>query len=129
MPRIYTLALGKLLLLAMLGAAPLALAQDEAKKPARLRIFVPANASVEIEGVKTKQTGEERTFVSPPLVVGKKYIYSVKATWTDQAGQQVVKEENARVTGGQETIVDLRPGVVAQPAAKRPRLDAVYAAS
>jgi len=129
MPRIYTLVLGKLLALALLTATPWLLAQDATKQPARLRIFVPANASVEIEGVKTKQTGEERTFVSPALEVGKKYIYSVKATWT-QAGETVTKEENVRVTGGQETVVDLRPGVVKKTTDKpRPRLDAVYAAS
>jgi uncharacterized protein (TIGR03000 family) len=130
MPRIYTLVLGKLLALALLSPTPLLLAQDANKQPARLRIFVPTNATVEIEGVKTKQTGEERTFVSPALEVGKKYVYTVKATWTDAAGEKVVKEEAVRVTGGQETVVDLRPSVVNRPADKgRPRLDAVFVAS
>jgi uncharacterized protein (TIGR03000 family) len=125
MPRIYTLVLGKLLALALLTATPFLLAQDAGKQPAKLRVFVPANAAIEVEGAKTKQTGEERVFTSPPLEVGKTYTYTIKATWTDQAGETVVREEKARVTGGQETIVDLRPSVVKKPAGKSKRLDAL----
>jgi uncharacterized protein (TIGR03000 family) len=75
--------------------------------PVVLIIRVPAQALVDIEGVRTRSTGEVRRFQSPPLPVDQSFIYNVKATW--KAGDQdIVREHKATVRGGEELIVDLR---------------------
>jgi uncharacterized protein (TIGR03000 family) len=77
------------------------------KKPAFLSVKVPADARLEIEGVSTKQTGETRRFQSPDLVVGKKYSYTLKATFT-RNGKPVSVEKTVSIVAGEETTVDLR---------------------
>ncbi|HXG10474.1 MAG TPA: TIGR03000 domain-containing protein [Gemmataceae bacterium] len=100
------------LTLALAGLAGLYLtalwaAQEPVKaQPVRLKVMVPANAEVEIEGAKTKQTGPVRRFISPPVEVGKTYVYSIKATWT-QDGKPVTVERTVRVKPGEEVEVDL----------------------
>ncbi|HLJ94184.1 MAG TPA: TIGR03000 domain-containing protein [Gemmataceae bacterium] len=97
---------------------PLMSRQGAAAQPALLRVQVPAGAELLVDGTRTKQTGSERYFQSPPLPAGRKFIYSLKATWKED-GKEVVREEVARVEAGQETIVDLRqaaPGKEAKAA-------------
>jgi uncharacterized protein (TIGR03000 family) len=75
--------------------------------PVVLIIRVPAQALVDIEGVRTRSTGDVRRFQSPPLPVDQSFIYNVKATW--KAGdQEIVREHKATVRGGDEVTVDLR---------------------
>jgi uncharacterized protein (TIGR03000 family) len=75
--------------------------------PVVLIIRVPAEALVDIEGVRTRSTGEVRRFQSPPLPVDQSFIYSVKGTW--KAGdQEIVREHKAKVRGGEEVVIDLR---------------------
>src|SRR4051812_27470986 len=54
------------------------------KKPATIKILLPDNlykpAEVRIEGVPTKQTGAERSFVTPALDPGKTFTYKIEAT-------------------------------------------------
>src|SRR5579884_979231 len=50
---------------------------------ARLRLVVPENAEVLVEGRKTTTTGTVREFVSPPLEPGKNMIYSIVVRYTD----------------------------------------------
>jgi arylsulfatase len=47
-------------------------------------VLLPANALLEIEGEKTKQTGAARSFQTPPLKLGGRYTYSLKATVGDK---------------------------------------------
>jgi uncharacterized protein (TIGR03000 family) len=49
-------------------------------------VRVPADAEVWIEGVKTRQTGPVREFVSPPLTVGEEFLYEIRARWTGPEG-------------------------------------------
>jgi len=75
---------------------------------ALLKVLVPvADARLEVDGVVTKQTGLAREFVSPPLTAGKRYIYSLKLTYTDK-GQEVVREKSVTVEAGKEAEVDFR---------------------
>jgi uncharacterized protein (TIGR03000 family) len=75
---------------------------------ALLKVLVPvADAKLEVDGVMTKQTGLTRQFVSPPLTAGKRYIYSLKLTFTDK-GQEVVREKSVTVEPGKEAEVDFR---------------------
>jgi uncharacterized protein (TIGR03000 family) len=99
-------ALSGLLLLSQAGAAS---AQAD-PQPVYLRVYVPADAKVMIEGVATKQTGDTRRFVSPPLAAlpaGKKYAYTVKATFTLN-GKEETREKTINVEPGKEFEVDLR---------------------
>jgi uncharacterized protein (TIGR03000 family) len=87
---------------------------------ALLKVLVPAaDAKLEVDGVMTKQTGLTRQFVSPPLTAGKRYIYSLKLTFTDK-GQEVVREKSVTVEPGKEAEVDFRvPDTKAPDAVKR----------
>jgi uncharacterized protein (TIGR03000 family) len=65
-----------------------------------ITLKVPANAKVWFNGTKMKQTGTERSFVSPPLLPGYSYQYQIRASWTDAQGQTVTRTRD----------VDLHPG-------------------
>src|SRR5262249_55077887 len=59
------------------GEAAQATQQDEA---ILIKIRLPADAVLEIDGHKTTEKGEVRTFQTPPLPMGKRYTYNLKAT-------------------------------------------------
>jgi uncharacterized protein (TIGR03000 family) len=85
---------------------PRALQEPEAPppEPARIEVTVPAGAEIWFNGAKTRQTGERRLFVSPPLEPGERYSYEVKARWTE-GGKTV--ERSLRVpiiAGGRERV-------------------------
>ena len=67
------------------------------RSAALVRLGVPANAEVFFSGEKTQQRGESRSFVTPPLESGKKYVYHIKVRWTDSKGKAVEREERVRV--------------------------------
>jgi uncharacterized protein (TIGR03000 family) len=77
-------------------------------KEAYLVVTVPEGARLLVDGYETKTKGEVRRFETPPLMMGKKYAYKLKATWTDEAGKEVVRERKVTVKAGEETSVDLR---------------------
>lgn len=82
-------------------------AQPVEKQVAHVKVLVPANAQLLIDDYVTKeQTGTERWFTSPPLPVGKKYTYTLKAIWLDGPSQKVTMAV-ATVEPGKETMVDL----------------------
>jgi uncharacterized protein (TIGR03000 family) len=83
-------------------------AQPAARQTATIRITLPEDAKLEIDGIRTKQKGRVRTFESPPLATGKKYSYTLKATWVED-GKQVVREENVTVEAGRESVLELGP--------------------
>jgi uncharacterized protein (TIGR03000 family) len=64
---------------------------------AYIRMEVPADAEIWVEGVKTSQAGPVREFASPPLDAGRVYVYTVRARWTVN-GRPVeqTREVNAR---------------------------------
>jgi len=74
--------------------------------PAFLIVTVPAkDAVVEIEGTKTKATGEVRRFQSPALQPGVKYHYSIKVTWIENGTPRELKKD-VPVLAGQEASID-----------------------
>jgi uncharacterized protein (TIGR03000 family) len=119
------LALG---LVTLLGTGSLSvIAQEKAKekkaeeaKPAEkkkvetkvseVKVLVPADAEVELtfDGVKTRATGETRTFKTPPLSVGEKYTYKVEALIIPNNYTKITRPREITVTGGEDTTVDLR---------------------
>jgi hypothetical protein len=42
----------------------------------------PPHAEISIEGSKTAQIGSSRLYVSPPLVQGENYTYTIRVSWT-----------------------------------------------
>jgi uncharacterized protein (TIGR03000 family) len=95
--------------LAFLSFVPSLVSQETANyQAAYLRVRLPAGAELLVDGTRTKQTGPERLFESPPLPPGKRFIYSMKATWKE-GGKEIVQEKTVRVEAGRETPVDFRP--------------------
>ena len=93
--------------LALLCLVPQLLGQaNPSWQPAYLRVRLPAGASLLVDGTRTKQTGSERVFQTPPLEPGKHYVYNLKAIWKED-GKEVVREQVARVQAGRETPIDL----------------------
>ena len=100
-----------LLALVLCGLIPaFALAVD--KMPATIKLIVPADAVVEVDGAKRKQTGIERTYLTPDLDAGKKYEYRFKITYMVD-GKPVVVEKTVSVEAGKEAIIDLGKDVTA----------------
>lgn len=64
-----------------------------------LALQVPADAKIWVQGEATKQSGEVRTFVSPPLVPGRVYTYSVKAQWSAN-GKPIEQSQTVTVKAG-----------------------------
>ncbi len=83
-------------------------AQDASERPATLVVTLPADAVLEVSGVKTRSTGELRTFVSPPLPAGEEFVYTLRATWK-QDGKDRTVERKVQVTAGAKVEVDLNP--------------------
>jgi uncharacterized protein (TIGR03000 family) len=76
-------------------------AQEE--KPISFEVLLPANATLEIDGNKTEETGETRTFRTPPLEVGRNYSYTLKASAN---GKEVTRK--IQIAFGAENRFDLR---------------------
>jgi uncharacterized protein (TIGR03000 family) len=92
-------------------------AQDKAEsKPVTLRVLLPhADAQLKIEGYLTRQTGTRRTFQSPPLEPGKKYYYTMTATWAPNNYTTITRTREVPVRAGQEIESDLRQADEKQP--------------
>lgn len=111
---------GWLLILALFAVVPLLHGQAPDSKVVRIKVLCDAESLIDVEGERTKTTGTERIFESPPLEPGKKYIYSIKVTWRerDQPHRYTAK---VSVEPGKEATVDMR---VATLRAKVP--DVIY---
>jgi uncharacterized protein (TIGR03000 family) len=79
-----------------------------AAAPANVVVQAPADAEVWFDDYKTRQTGGQRTFTSPPLQAGRTFTYEVKARWT-QDGKPVEKAQKVKVQGGETSQVEFRP--------------------
>jgi uncharacterized protein (TIGR03000 family) len=101
------LSVGLVALVALIGATVSSAQDAGATKPAYLTVKLPADAVIEIEGRLTKSTGAERTFVSPPLTEGKKYTYTLKATFKGADGKEMTVTETVPVSPGKTSEVDL----------------------
>ena len=91
---------------------------------ALLRVHVPADAEVWISDEPTKQRGELRRFVTPPLEAGRNQGYAVRARWTED-GRPVERTEMVRVHPGDRITVDFLSPPEDAPASLGPprRLD------
>jgi uncharacterized protein (TIGR03000 family) len=95
----------QLSLAALAIAAMAAASQTGGQAPAEITIVVPPDAQVFFDGAATAQKGGERRFTTPPLEIGKKFHYEVRAKWTE-AGKPVEQTRKVEVTGGAKIRVD-----------------------
>jgi uncharacterized protein (TIGR03000 family) len=90
------------------GIRPASLAAPA--RPARLEVRLPAaDAEVMLQGVRMKQTGTIRRFVTPPLDLASRFSYDVVVRWRDARGSHT-ETRHVRVMAGQDLIVDLTDG-------------------
>src|SRR6516162_9437231 len=96
------------------GAAP---GQGVAEEVISFKVRLPADAVLEIDGKKTTSTGETRTFDTPPLRVGGRYVYTLKAKVN---GKEVTRKID--LAHGADNTIDLRAdlgaGGAVRPAAR-----------
>jgi uncharacterized protein (TIGR03000 family) len=72
---------------------------------ASVEVRLPAGAELWFDGVATPQTGERRTFTTPPLRPGLTYRYEVQVRWRE-GGRDVVRGEHVLVRAGEAVVVD-----------------------
>jgi uncharacterized protein (TIGR03000 family) len=77
---------------------------------AHIKVAVPADAAIWIDGAPTTQTGTLRQFVSPPLSPGRRYSYEVKARW-QEGGQTVTRSRRATFGAGDEITLTFGPAL------------------
>jgi uncharacterized protein (TIGR03000 family) len=70
-----------------------------------IRVRVPDDAEVRINGDPTVQRGTERRFVTPPLEAGRKLHYEVRARWREQ-GEGVERIGIVPVRPGERLALD-----------------------
>jgi len=72
-----------------------------------LTIRVPDGTDLWVAGVQTRQQGELRNFVSPPLPGDRIFTYEIQARWKD-GGQVVARTREVNVRSGDRLTVDFR---------------------
>ena len=90
--------------LGLLLAGPSAARADE--KPATIRVTLPADATLTIDGQPTKSTAADRLFQTPALETGKEFQYTLRATVV-RGDDTVSVERRVTVRAGQESRVSL----------------------
>jgi uncharacterized protein (TIGR03000 family) len=105
-----------MLITGLLLSQPLVAQDAGPAAPAYLKVKVPADAQVRVEGRLMTQSGELREFVSPPLPTdgNKAYTYTLTATYKGKDGSEVTVERSAEVKAGKTVIVDLTTPVASQ---------------
>jgi uncharacterized protein (TIGR03000 family) len=74
--------------------------------PATVRVTLPDDARLTIDGRATRSTSAQRLFVSPPLEAGNSYRYTFRASFV-RAGKTITVEQEVFVRAGRETLVSL----------------------
>ncbi len=104
------------------GTAP-AYGQQPGQR-ATLRVLLPGDARLTVEGKATKQIGPVRRFYSPPLEAGKSYHYTLECTY-DRGGKAVTRKEVVHFRAGEDKRVDLRDAsALAEPPVEKEKTDA-----
>jgi uncharacterized protein (TIGR03000 family) len=80
--------------------------QDQAADVVMLRIHVPSDARLWIEGEATSQSGPDRVCVSPSLFPGREYIYHFRVQW-DENGKIVERTREVSVHAGDRITVTI----------------------
>jgi uncharacterized protein (TIGR03000 family) len=73
--------------------------------PARVRVKLPADADLFVDGVRVPLTSEVRSFQTPKLEAGRSYYYTLKADVV-RDGRTVSASKRVTVEPGKETTVE-----------------------
>jgi uncharacterized protein (TIGR03000 family) len=73
---------------------------------ATIRVRVPSDARIWIEGEATSQGGNDRTFVSPSLAPGSQYVYHIRAQWNEN-GKAVERNREVTVHAGDRVNLNM----------------------
>jgi uncharacterized protein (TIGR03000 family) len=80
-------------------------------EPAVVTVSLPdPDAEVWVEGARTRQTGTQRRYVSPPLTPGSDYVYAIRARWRDKRGAVQLHQQNVVVQAGARVRVAFPTG-------------------
>ena len=77
------------------------------QKPTTLLVRVPADAQLELEGVRTNEKGEVRRFRIPELQFGREFSYRLKASWKEDGSERTV-DRKVPLRAGEPAEIDLR---------------------
>src|SRR5262249_41129011 len=106
-------AVGLAGLLTLLAPSP-SLAQGVRR--AQIVVILPSpDAELTISGAATKQTGPVRRFTSPALQPGRKYTYTLVATWEPNNYTKLIRTRDFTVEAGKTTRADMREADPDQP--------------
>ena|SRR5579871_4062175 len=89
---------------------------NEPSKLAYIRVRVPADAELWLNGEKRSQRGTVREFATPALDPDRVYVYNVRARWTEEGGINVEKTLRVRTISGTRVMVNF-----VRPPAEQPR--------
>ena len=87
-------------------AAPPTGTPPAAREPATIRVTLPADAKLTVDGQPTQSTSAERLFLSPPLEPGRDFHYTLTAE-VERNGSRVTQQQQVRVRAGQESRVTI----------------------
>jgi uncharacterized protein (TIGR03000 family) len=79
---------------------------ESALAPVRVEVNLPAFAQLSFNGVVTPQTGESRSFVSPPVSTSDTAVYDIRARWTEN-GRPITWRREYTVRGGDRLTVNV----------------------
>jgi uncharacterized protein (TIGR03000 family) len=75
--------------------------------PARVRVKLPADADLYVDGVRVPQTSEVRSFQTPKLETGRSYYYTLRADVV-RDGRTVSASKRVTVEAGREATVEFK---------------------
>jgi uncharacterized protein (TIGR03000 family) len=76
------------------------------RETATIRVTLPADAKLTVDGHPTRSTSSERLLVSPPLDPGRDYRYTLKAEFV-RGEKTITVQQAVLVRAGRETTVSL----------------------
>jgi uncharacterized protein (TIGR03000 family) len=83
---------------------------------AHLRLIVPENATILVDGTATTQTGSVRDFVTTTLTPGARYKYQISVRYTNAQGKAVDDTRDIRFQANDWFVVDFTQPPPARPA-------------
>ena len=91
----------------LVGLMPHALlAASPEAQTATIVVHLPADAKLTIDGAPTKSTSSERSFITPPLEVGKAFSYTFEAQFV-RGNQTIRVTEEVPIRAGANKVITL----------------------
>lgn len=81
--------------------------QENKEASCTLIVKIHPQATLEVQGARTRKTGAERKFISPPLQPGTNYQYTLVARWEPNGYSTMARTYKVDVKAGQTVTVDM----------------------